>query len=90
MSVSSYRRSPDVLWRNVGPEVLLTRPKTEAIAELSESGAEIWRLLEEPSTVQGVAARLGRTSLGAGEMEAGVKTLLDDLVWRGYCTRGER
>ena len=90
MSVPSYRRSSDVLWRNVGPEVILTRPKTETIAELSESGADVWRLLEEPSTVQGVAARLDGSSLRKGEMEAGLKALLDDLVSRGYCARGER
>jgi hypothetical protein len=90
VSLPSYRRSPDVLWRNVGPEAILTRPKTETIAELSDSGAEVWRLLEEPSTVHGVVARLDGSSLGTREIEAGVKVLLDDLVWRGYCTRDER
>jgi Coenzyme PQQ synthesis protein D (PqqD) len=90
VSVRSYRRSPDVLWRNVGPEVILTRPKTETIAELSESGAEVWRLLEEPRTVRGIAAGLDGFAQEGGNIEADVKALLDDLVWRGYCTRGDR
>jgi hypothetical protein len=74
----------------VGVDVILTRPKTETIAELSESGAEVWRLLEHQSTARDVAARFEGFSHAAAEIEVGVKTLLEDLVWRGYCTRGDR
>lgn len=90
MTASSYRRSTDVLWRNVGPDVILLRPKTETIVELSESGAEVWRFLEQASTARDVAARFDGFSHGPAEIEAGVRILLDDLVWRGFCTRGGR
>jgi hypothetical protein len=85
----SYRRAADVLWRNVGPDVILTRPKTETVAELSDSGAQVWRFLDRTSTARDVAARFDGFSHSSGEIEAGVKILLDDLVWRGYCSRGD-
>jgi coenzyme PQQ synthesis protein D (PqqD) len=90
LSSRPYHRAPDVLWRNVGADVILTRPKTETIAGLSESGAEVWRLLEHQSTARDVAARFEGFSHASAEIEAGVKALLDDLVWRGYCSRDDR
>lgn len=90
MNAPLYHRSPDVLWRNVGSEVILTRPKTEALAELSDAGADVWRLLDEPITVRDAATRLDGFPQGAGELQAGVRALLDDLVWHGYCTRDDR
>ena len=43
MNETPYRRSSEVLWRNVGPEVLLTRPGVETTEVLSETAAEAWR-----------------------------------------------
>jgi coenzyme PQQ synthesis protein D (PqqD) len=86
----AYSRSPDVLWRNVGTDVILTRPHADTIAELSRSGADVWRMLEHKSSAREVAAELAGYSHGAAEIETGVRVLLDDLVWRGYCIRDDR
>jgi len=89
VSDPSYQRSANVLWRNVGPEVLLTRPKTETTEVLSETAAEVWRLLEDPGTALEIADRLDGFAGRAEEIAGGVKALLLDLVWRGHCTRND-
>lgn len=89
MSDPSYRRSPDVLWRNVGPEVLLTRPRIETTEVLSETAAEVWRLLEDRATALEVADRLDGFAGRADEIAGGVNALLLDLAWRGYCMRDD-
>jgi hypothetical protein len=89
VSDPSYRRSPDVLWRNVGPEVLLTRPRTETTEVLSETAAEVWRHLERPGTALELADQLDGFAGRADEIVGGVKALLLDLVWRGYCVRND-
>ena len=86
MNDPSYRRSSDVLWRNVGPEVLLTRPKIETTEVLSEIAADVWRLLERPGTALEVADRLDGFAGKAEEIAGGVNALLMDLVRRGHCT----
>jgi coenzyme PQQ synthesis protein D (PqqD) len=85
----SYRRSSNVLWRNVGPEVLLTRAESETTQVLSKTAADVWRLLERPRTAREIADRLGGFEGRADEIAIGVEALLMDLVWRGYSTRGD-
>lgn len=89
MSDPAYRRSSDVLWRNVGPEVLLTRPTTETTDVLSETAAAVWRLLERRRSALEIADRLDGFEGRAEEIAAGVDALLMDLVRRAYCTRGD-
>ena len=89
MSDPSYRRSSDVLWRNVGPEVLLTRPGIETTEVLSETAAEVWRLLERPGTALALADRVEGFAGRADEIAGGVTALLLDLVWRGHCSRDD-
>jgi hypothetical protein len=89
VSDPSYRRSSDVLWRNVGPEVLLTRPAIQTTEVLSETAAQVWRLLEYPGTALEVADRLDGFAGRADEIAGGVNALLMDLVWRGHCTRND-
>jgi hypothetical protein len=89
VSDPSYRRSPDVLWRNVGPEVLLTRPRIETTEVLSETAAQVWRLLEDPGTALEVADRLDGFAGQADEIAGGVNALLLDLVWRGHCAHDD-
>ena len=89
MSDPSYRRSSDVLWRNVGPEVLLTRPAIQTTAVLSETAAQVWRLLERPGTALEIADRLDGFAGKADEIAGGVHALLMDLAWRGHCTRSD-
>lgn len=87
MNETPYRRSSEVLWRNVGPEVLLTRPGVETTEVLSETAAEAWRVLERPGTAHDVAARLGGFAGRPDEIAIGVNALLLELVQRGHCTR---
>jgi len=89
VSDPSYRRSPDVLWRNVGPEVLLTRPAIQTTEVLSETAAQVWRLLEYAGTALEVADRLDGFAGRADEIAGGVNALLMDLVWHGHCTRND-
>ena len=89
MSDPSYRRSTDVLWRNVGWEVLVTRPDIETIEVLSQTAAGAWRLLEDPGTALQIADRLEGFVGRADEIAVGVNALLIDLVRRGYCTHDD-
>ena len=43
-----YRRRPDVTERRLGNSVFLARPGNGGVDRLNETGAALWRLLEEP------------------------------------------
>lgn len=87
MSDPGYERSPDVLWRNVGSEILLTRPNVDTTDVLSETAAQVWMLLEVPGTALEISERLDGFAGRADEIAGGVRALLADLVRRGHCAR---
>jgi hypothetical protein len=85
LTSSRIHRSQEVLWRTVGPEVLLTSLESDGFEVLSETAADVWRLLESPRTTAEIAARL---SVRFGEpvelVTTGVERLVRDLRAHGY------
>ena len=61
MSEPVYSRSPGVVWR-LGPDRVLVRrvggQGEDAAAELMDAAALVWVALDQPATVQRVAARI--------------------------------
>jgi hypothetical protein len=83
-----YRRSPSVLARTVGPEVLLSAPDDQAIRSLSGTASTVWLLLEEPRTaaeLAGMAAEIYDVSPPA--ILGDIQGLLAALEERGLADR---
>jgi Coenzyme PQQ synthesis protein D (PqqD) len=86
-----YARSATTLWRSVGPESLLTAPGREEVDALSETAAAVWDLLTEPRTLDDLVRRLSeRYRAPRGMMEPDVRSLLDQLVARGWVEVDDR
>jgi hypothetical protein len=86
-----YVRSPAVLWRHVGREVLLIPPDRESVRGLSETAGAIWDLLEEPRSTTEVARILAdRYGESTPEIDAQVDRLLEELVGLEAVLRTER
>lgn len=80
----NYRRSPRVLTRTVGRELILATPDGEDFDCLSETGGDVWELLAEPRTAAEVAAALGAAyGQPPGAIRADVENLLGSLLCRG-------
>jgi hypothetical protein len=78
-----FRRSASTLSRNVGDEVLVTRPYSDGIASLPDSAGVIWRRLASPVTLPQLVQDLSQVyAVEAIEIEDDVKTLLDGLLHR--------
>lgn len=54
----SLRRNDEVLVRVLDGEAFLAHPATGAICRLNATGAAIWQLLDEPTSLEGVVAAL--------------------------------
>jgi Coenzyme PQQ synthesis protein D (PqqD) len=67
-------RRADVAWRNVGPEVLIARPRRADFDVLQGAVAEVWRTLERPTSVTQVASIL------ASRYDADPATIASDLA----------
>jgi hypothetical protein len=85
----SYRRSAEVLWRNVGPEVLITRQVDTTMDVLSPAASAVWRLLGRPKSADEIADQLNGSEGQAEEISTGVETMLRELLRRGYIERGD-
>lgn len=79
-------RSPDVLWRDGGGDVVLTRQGRAELDVLPMgSAAEVWRSLETPRRVRDVIDGLARNfGVEATVVAQGIAPLLEDLIGKGY------
>jgi hypothetical protein len=77
-----------VLFRRIGPEVVLARVDGEDLESLSETAGAVWGLLDEPRSVDELATAL-RASYGSdpARIASDVEALLDELVGRGVVER---
>jgi hypothetical protein len=77
-------RSPAVLWRDLGDEVVLTTAGQTGFELLSATASTVWRMLERPRTTSELVATLA-VAYGepAERIAAEVGGLLDDLKHRG-------
>ena len=76
-----YRRSAGATERTVGQSVFLANPEYGTVYRLNETGAALWRLLEEPTTLAEAAAVFRRAfpEAPADEIEQELDELLDAL-----------
>lgn len=79
-----FRRHPEIVERALGDELFLVDRSGEAIYHLNAISAALWRLLAEPTTVQGAASVLHRAfpDIAKGRIERDVRALLADLAAR--------
>ena len=85
------RRSPDILVRNVGSEVLLTAAGHADVDRLSGTAAAVWDVLEVPRAPEEVT-RLVAEAFGQQEQAvmADVEAFLNELLRRGWVERVAR
>ena len=81
---SRFRRNGRVLWRRTGDGAILAHVEGDDFERLSPTGAAVWELLAEPTTVEAVSAELAEVFQGTeGTIDGDVATIIDQLVERG-------
>lgn len=84
----AYRRSPAVLWRSVGADVLVAHRAGGDPELLADTAAAIWHCLTEPATVAEVTAALADVYAAPPErLAADVAAFLTELADCGYVQR---
>jgi len=84
----SLRRSPGVLSRRVGRDVLLAPPESEDFERLSETAASAWELLESPRTVSELIETLAALyEVTPATIALDVERLVEELLRRGAIER---
>ena len=77
-------RNPDVLQQNLDGEVLLLLPEGLEVLHLNDSASALWLALDEPRTLDEVAALLAETYAADPDViRADLLALLPDLQARG-------
>ena len=78
-----FRQETRVAWRSIDGESVLIDPTSGTVFVLNRVGSQVWALLEEPRTVEELAASVGRTHDRAPASVADdVETFLTDLADR--------
>jgi len=79
-----YRRSDQVLWRRTGDGALLANPSDDGFERLSPTGAAVWELLGDPTTVSRVVGELAEVfDAPRATIEGDVAEIIEQLVGRG-------
>lgn len=74
----------DVAWRNVGPEVVIARPRRDDFDVLGGATAEVWRTLARPTSVTRMASMFAaRYPADRATIAAGLARTVADLQARG-------
>ena len=74
------RRSADPVETTVGTEIVLMSLESGKCYGLGETGSDVWRLLAQPITVEGLVSKLREIyDAPEGEIENDVVELLDTL-----------
>lgn len=77
-------RNPDVLQQDLDGEVLLLLPEGSKVLHLNDSASALWLALDEPRTLDEVAALLAETYAADPDViRADLLALLPDLQARG-------
>ena len=86
-----YERNPHITEREVGDEVFLVNPDSDETYYLNVTGAALWRLLAEPTSLQDAVAIL-HDAFPDGDragIEANVAALFTDFVEHGLVTKSD-
>ncbi len=78
-----FSRSSDLLWRDTGRHVLVLPPDVDGqVLVLGGGGAAVWRLLEEPRTLQELTEHFTNASKSGQPVPdlAAVATCVDELA----------
>lgn len=73
-------RASDLLWRDLGGEILVTAPGGKGVERLGGSALQVWALLERPRTVEECTRAIAGPS---DAIAAEVESFLEELVARG-------
>lgn len=79
-------RTGALAWREVGDEVVVIHLVRHRIFGLSGSGAEIWKALEQPRTVEELCELVGRADEPAEDALEGLLSFLAELVEEGLAS----
>lgn len=82
-----FRRVAEVLWRNVGTDVLAARPGEEGFDLLGGGAGRVWRCLDRPRTRPEVIGLLAAEDALPEDPDTAVQRVLDDLADRGLVAR---
>ena len=76
-----FRQSPSTPWRRVGGDVILAPPGRDDFDVLSGTGADVWELLDQPSTtLELVHVLAGLYEVPADEIASDVERLIETLL----------
>ena len=80
----TLQRNPAVLQQDLDGEVLLRLPQGSEVLHLNDSASALWRALDEPRTLDEIAALLAETyAIDPDVVRADVLALLPELQARG-------
>ena len=80
----TLQRNPDVLQQDLDGEVLLLLPEGSEVLHLNDSASALWRALDEPRTLDEVAALLADAyAADPAVVRADLLALLPELQARG-------
>ncbi len=84
-----FRRNPDIVERQVGESLFLAEAAGEAIFQLNETGAALWRLLAEPAGLIDAAQLFHQAfpERDYADIEAELSNLLSNLHNRGLIVK---
>jgi len=74
------RRASDLLWRDLGGEILATTPGGKGVERLGGSALQVWALLERSRTVEECTGAIAGSS---DVIAAEVESFIQELVARG-------
>jgi hypothetical protein len=84
----AYRRSRDVLSRSFAGEVLLAAAGVDDFESLSATAGSVWRLLDEPRSIDEIVGTLAERYPDAGPaIGPDVESLIEYLAQRGLVER---
>ena len=80
----TFQRNPFVLQQDLDGEVLLLLPEGSEVLHLNDSASALWRALDEPRTLDEVAALLAESYAADPDVvRADLLALLPELQARG-------
>ena len=77
-------RPPEVVFERLDDELVVLHPETGSYVSLNPTGAELWAMLESPTSVEGLVGHLVATRrVDEDRAEADVRSFLAGLLERG-------
>jgi Coenzyme PQQ synthesis protein D (PqqD) len=87
MDETQLRPNPDVVWRQVGDEVVLVNMKTNRIYSLNSTGARLWELLDSGADRREIEqAMLDEFDVEPAQLREEIDSQLDRLAREGLVT----